>query len=384
MHVGLNLIYLTPGATGGTEVYARELIPELVAAAPEHRFTAFLNRDAAGSAGPWSDLIESAVVPVRAMNRVDWVRGEQQLLPRLAQRAKVDVLHSLANTGPGWGRFRRVVTIHDLIYHVVGEARGGLRARGMRLLLPLAVRGNSRIIVDAAATVPDLERHLGVPTSQVDVVPLGYGSRRRVEPMPEAELRRRIDGGDRQIVLSVSAKLPHKNLVRLIGALAAVPADSRPLLVLPGYPTPHEEQLKARADALGVRDDVRFLGWVSEQELEGLYAAAACFVFPSLYEGFGLPVLEAMARGLPVACSARGALAEVAGGAALLFDPESELAIARAVQELLADPARARRLSEAGSAQAARFSWQATATGTLASYQRAVQPAASITPHGYV
>ncbi len=103
------------------------------------------------------------------------------------------------------------------------------------------------------------------------------------------------------------------------------------MLVLPGYPTAHESELRARAAALGVADDVRFPAWLSSAELEGLWAIARAFVFPSLYEGFGLPVLEAMARGVPVACSNASSLPEVAGDAALLFDPHDEAAIAAAL-----------------------------------------------------
>jgi glycosyltransferase involved in cell wall biosynthesis len=373
MHIGLNLVFLVPGSTGGTETYARELIPKLVAASPGTRFTAFVNREAAeGADGPWGELIPKITVPVRARNRFEWVRGEQQLLPPLAQRARVDLVHSLANTAPAWGRFRRVVTIHDLIYEIVPAARSGLRARGMRVLLPLAARRADRVIVDAGATSEDLRNRVGIPAAKIDVVPLGFGSPRRAAPLPEAELRRRLGAGNRPIVLTVSAKLPHKNLPRLIGALSAVAADARPLLVLPGYPTPHERELRSRAEQLGVSSDIRLLGWVSAEELEGLYATAACFVFPSLYEGFGLPVLEAMARGVPVACSGRGSLGEVAGDAALRFDPESEEAIARAIERLLDDPAEADRLRAAGRAQASRFTWSATAAGTLACYERAL------------
>lgn len=371
MHVGLNLIFLTPGRTGGTEIYARELIPELVAAAPGHRFTAFVNRDAAAAPGPWSDLIESVTVPVRAMNRWEWVRGEQQLLPRLARRAGIDLLHSLANTAPVRGRFRRVVTVHDLIYEIVPEARAGLRARGMRLLLPLGARRSDRIIVDAAATGADLQRLLDIPAERIDVVPLGHGTTRAACPLAEDELRRRISAGDRPIVLSVSAKLPHKNLPRLIAAVAAIPEPERPVLVLPGYPTPHEAELAREVERLGVAADVRLLGWISDEELEGLYAAARCFVFPSLYEGFGLPVLEAMRRGLPVACSDRGALAEVVGQAALRFNPESESAITSAIRQLLRDDDEGQRLAMAGRRQAERFTWQNAAAGTLAAYERA-------------
>lgn len=370
MHIGLNLIFLTPGATGGTEVYARQLIPGLVAAAPHHRFTAFVNRDAFGRPGPWSDLVDAVVVPVGALNRMEWVRGEQLLLPPLARRAGVDLLHSLANTAPAWGRFRRIVTIHDLIYEVVPEARRGLRARGMRLLLPLAARRSDRVIVDAAATADDLRRRVGIPQEKIDVVPLGFGSPQLVAPVPGDELRRQLGAGDRPIVLSVSAKQPHKNLLRLIGALATIPPETRPLLVLPGYRTPYEGELAALAAQLGVSDDVRLLGWISQEEMEGLYTAASCFVFPSLYEGFGLPVLEAMARGLPVACSDRGVLREVAGDAALLFDPTSERAVAGAIARLISDRPKAQRLAAAGRQRANQFSWETTAAGTIAAYER--------------
>src|SRR5207248_7579969 len=136
-----NLVYLVPGETGGMEIYARELIPELVAAAPQARFTAFVNREAAGDrTAPWGQLIPAVTVPVHARNRLEWVRGEQQLLPRLAARAGVDLVHSLASTAPAHGRFRRVVTVHDLIYLIHPEAHGGLRARGMREVVPRAGR----------------------------------------------------------------------------------------------------------------------------------------------------------------------------------------------------------------------------------------------------
>jgi glycosyltransferase involved in cell wall biosynthesis len=374
VHIGLNLVYLVPGETGGTETYARELIPELIAARPQARFTAFVNRDGTATKdGPWRDLIPSVTVPVHARNRFEWVRGEQQLLPRLAERAGVDLLHSLANTAPIRGNFRRVVTIHDLHYRIVPEAHLGLLGMGMRVLVPLAARRSHRIIVPAAATREDLERLLRTPGGKIDVVHEGLGRTRRDTPTPESELRAWLGVDARPIVLSVSAKRPHKNLLRLIGAVALIPQERRPRLVLPGYATAHDEELQRRAVELGVVADVRLLGWVDDAHLEGLYAAASCFVFPSLSEGFGLPVLEAMARGLPVACSGRGALDEIAGDAALRFEPESESAIAAAIERLLTDGAEAERLREAGLTRASRFTWAAAAAGTLASYERAMR-----------
>jgi glycosyltransferase involved in cell wall biosynthesis len=230
------------------------------------------------------ELIEAVTVPVNARRRLEWVRGEQQLLSAPAARHGVDLVHSLASTAPSWGRFRRVVTIHDLTYRIVPEAHLGLLGVGMRVLVPLAARGSHRIIVDAASTRDDLTRLLRVQPQKVDVAPLGV-SRRGVEPTPEAELRSGLSAGTRPIVVSVSARRPHKNIARLIGALALIPSSRRPVLVVRGYRTPHEDELRRRADELGRSEDVRLLGWVDDSTLEGLYPVAACFVFPSLVRG---------------------------------------------------------------------------------------------------
>jgi glycosyltransferase involved in cell wall biosynthesis len=384
MHVGLNLIFLVPGETGGMEVAARELIPALVAAAPDVRFTAFINREAAAAKdGPWGELPATVTVPVSARNRVQWVRGEQTLLPGLAAREGVDLLHSLASTAPLWGRFRRVVTVHDLIYARFPEAHAGIRDLGMRVLVPLAVRRSDRVIVDSQSTRNDLVQLLKTPAEKIDVVALGLGAVGRAAVPAVEQTRARFALGERRVLLSLSAKRPHKNLLALIGALARLPAESRPLLVLPGYPTWHEAELRERAGTLGVEDDVRLLGWLSEEEVEGLWALADAFVYPSLYEGFGLPVLEAMARGVPVACSSASSLPEVAGDAALLFDPGDEVAIASALQRLLGDAGEAERLAARGRERARRFTWERTADLTLDSYRRALGLAAPSPSSGF-
>jgi len=373
MHVGLNLIFLVPGETGGMEVVARELIPALLSQAPpDTRFTAFVNREtAAAGDGPWGELLPAVTVPVSARDRVQWVLGEQVLLPRLAARAGVELVHSLASTAPLWGRFRRVVTVHDLIYARFPDAHAGLRDKGMRVLVPGAVRRSDRVMADSQSTRDDLVELLGADPRRIDVVPLGLGTVRREPAPPERDVRARFELGERELVLSLSAKRAHKNLLALIGALARIEPARRPVLVIPGYPTAHELELRARADALGVAADVRFPAWVSSAELEGLWSIARAFVFPSLYEGFGLPVLEAMARGVPVACSNASSLPEVAGDAALLFDPREEGAIATSLERLLSDPALVETLRARGRERAREFTWERTARLALASYARA-------------
>jgi glycosyltransferase involved in cell wall biosynthesis len=366
VHVGVNLLFLSPGEMGGLEVYSRELVTAL-ARRNDVRLTLFLNRLAGRD---WAELSSAIRVPLDPRRRAQWVAGDHVQAVRLAHRAEVDVVHSLASTGPAVGRFASVLTVHDLHYQVHPEAHFGLRALGMRVLVPLGARRAQRVIVPSEATRRDLMRFTRVPVERIDVIPEGIGQ--APGGAVAAAAKESLGAGERHVVLSVSAKRPHKNLARLIEALAAIPAERRPLLVLPGYPTPHEQELRSLAAARGVTDDVRFLGWVSASELDELYAAADCFVFPSLYEGFGLPVLEAMARGVPVATSGRASLAEVAGDAALTFDPEDEASIVSAIECLLGNGELRDRLSRAGRERAGAFTWQRAAELTIETYRRAL------------
>jgi glycosyltransferase involved in cell wall biosynthesis len=367
MKVALNLSFVAPGETGGMEVYARELARALAGRDDVELVllgNRLLDRD-------WPDVARIAM-PVDPRRRVEWVLGDQVHAPRAAVRAGADVVHSLASTGPAAGRVVRVTTIHDLNYRLVPETHFGVRGLGMRILVPLAARRSQRLLVDAESTRKDLREHLGVPSEKVDVAPLAARVPPDPEVTPEPDLRARLDLGDRPVVLSLSAKRPHKNLPRLFRAVAAMAPGRRPALVVPGYSTPHEEELRALARELGIGELVRMPPWLPAADLEGLYRLAAGAVFPSLYEGFGLPVLEAMARGVPVACSDRSSLPEVAGDAALVFDPEDVEAIGAAMERLLTDAALAERLRKAGRERAALFTWERTAELTVESYRRAL------------
>jgi glycosyltransferase involved in cell wall biosynthesis len=214
-----------------------------------------------------------------------------------------------------------------------------------------------------------------VPPEKVDVIHEGVRRPSATPSESAAELRARLGLSARPLVLTLSARRPHKNLERLLEAIALIPIGERPILLVPGYSTPWENELQRKARDLAIDRDVRFIGWVDTRELESLFAAAACLVLPSLYEGFGLPVLEAMIRGVPVACSNRGALPEVASGAAKLFDPERPEAIADAISTLLRDEAEASQLVRAGRERASALDWVRAARATLDVYRRAFEQA---------
>lgn len=375
--VGLNNIFLEPGM-GGLETYVLELVPALLAAQPGLQLTLLCN--AAGR---------------RLLERQDWapdveletptgsrrgVRAIYELGPLgLTAGRRFEVLHSPALTAPLITRAANVVVIADTTWITVPDLGRGQAAtvRLWQAAIPHVARRADRVVAISEAGAADVERHLDVPRERIDVIPLGYGDRSRPEPTSSGELRARLGLGDGPIVLNVAMKKVHKNQLRLVQAMLAVRATvADAQLVLPGAPTPYEGDLRAEAARLGIDGAISFPGYVSAADLEGLYATASAFVFPSLNEGFGLPVLEAMARGVPVVTSSVSALPEVAGDAALLVDPESVEQIADATVRVLTDSSLRERLVKAGLTRPPVFSWARTAEATIDSWQRAVGGAA--------
>jgi glycosyltransferase involved in cell wall biosynthesis len=371
VRVGLNLVFLVEGSAGAGR-YVTELLPALLTVERETRITAFVNREAPAGlfSAPWSSEVDWVRLPVTIRTPLH-LAAQATVLPAIALRKGLDVLHSPANGGPPvTPGTARVITLLDLIWLHQREAWDSPRAvRTLRILSGISARTAHRVITISHSARDDLVAHFDVPAEKVDVAPLGV----RVPERTEAplDLRDRLELGDDPLILCVAQKRPYKNLAALVRALADL-GDVPATLVLPGARTPHEAELRVLAAELGVADRVRFLDWVAESDLEGLYREATCFVLPSLIEGFGLPVLEAMARDLPVACSTRPSLPEVVGEAALLFDPEDQEAISRAVRRLLTDEGLRATLVERGRERVRLFTWQRTAEATLASYRRAV------------
>jgi glycosyltransferase involved in cell wall biosynthesis len=372
--VGLNALHLVPGETGGSELYARRLVGALASSDDAPRLVVFAPNEAAASLldEPWAERVEIVRVPVDARSRVRRVLAEQTSLRRATARARVRLLHNLFTTAPALPGVPQVTTILDVIYKRFPDTHAGVLTYGMRLLVPLAARRSRRVLTLSEAAKDDIVHFLHVPSERVDVTYLAPALSTS-DQVPEEEVRRRLELGNEPIVLTVSAKRPHKNLERLFEAFLRVAAESRPTLVVPGYATFHESALRTRVETLGGGARIRFTGWLEDDLLDGLYRAASCFVFPSLAEGFGLPVLDALVRGTPTACSNASSLPEVGGDAVLYFDPIDVGEMARAIERLLTDEALRTRLREAGPERARMFTWERTAQSTLASYDRALR-----------
>ena len=374
MHVGVDLLFLAPGESGGRETYARELLPALRAQRPDLRLTAFVGREAAGGEGWWSAVVDRTVV-VRgssARSPARWALGEAVLLPVAARRAGVDLLHSVANFAPLAGPTPRVVTVHDLIFRRLPDTVPTALRLGTEALVPPAARRARRVITVSAASGRDLVDELGLDPERVDVVPNGIAPAAPGADGRRARARLAIPAA-RSVALCVAGAVAHKNLGALVDAVALLAPADRPVLVLAGHGT-DAGPLPARAAAAGVGDDVRCVGAVPQPELEDLYAAASMLVTATRYEGFGLPVLEAMLRDVPVACSDIPVLREVAGDAATYFDPGSPAAIAGALRLVLGGGSAIEGLRRRGRERALGYTWAAAAAGTAASYERALAP----------
>jgi glycosyltransferase involved in cell wall biosynthesis len=369
--VGINAIFLEP-RMGGLDTYVRALVPELVRLAPDVRFSVFCSpggHEYLEGEG-WGDSVE-LLTPALVGRRGLKALGELTVLGVIAGR-RVDLLHSVALTAPLRTRAVNVITLADVTWIVEPDPAEAGTTRLWRVVVPPVARRADRILTLSQAGAEHVVEYLRVPRERIDVVALAPGVGPLIKPTPEGELRARLGLGDGPVVLTVAAKKIHKNLERLVRSMALLTAR-RPdaVLVMPGNPTSHERDLRELARDLGISANVVFPPYVDAADLEGLYSLARCFVFASTNEGFGIPILEAMRRGVPVACSRASALPEVAGDAACYFDPYEVGDIARALTELLGDPDLAARMVELGRERQATFTWEATARGTLESYARA-------------
>lgn len=284
-----------------------------------------------------------------------------------ARRLKLDILHDPCGVAPfllPGGRYAKVVTIHDAVPLVMPNVQPFLTRAVFRTLIPASRYAADAIMTISQASADDLERYAGIPRHKL--YPVHYGVT-LPPPMSEREVHSVLSRLEisRPYFLFVGAINPRKNLARIVHALAEVRRDAEVSLVVAGPKFWGADQTYHQVQASA---GVTLTGYLPEHELHALFYGAAGLVWPSLYEGFGLPPLEAMAHGTPVITSTVSSLPEVVGDAAILVDPGDTQAIAGAMKRLLADRALARTLAQRGLARARTFSWKTNAEKTLALY----------------
>jgi glycosyltransferase involved in cell wall biosynthesis len=364
-HVLLNALYLAPGASGGPETYLRGLVPALAREFPDLRLTVATTLSGATAlrTDGWEAFASIAALPCEEGQRVRRQWAEQVLLPRMARRMRAEIVHSLASVAPIHAGVRAVVTLHDVTF-LLRPTFGRLTTWGMGLLVRTAARRADGLIAGTAAARDEICSVLGIDPARFSVVHHGYEPTRAQRATPAEVIRARYGLAGARVVLCVAAKRPHKNQELLIRAAPMLDPDVE--IVLAGHVEPYELRLRALARELGLVDRVRFVGYVSDADLQGLWSVAACAAFPTLGEGFGIPLIEALAHGVPVASSRLPVLEEVGGELPHYFDPHDPADAARSIRAALADGDTARL----GPAHAGAFTWSAAARGTYETYER--------------
>jgi glycosyltransferase involved in cell wall biosynthesis len=349
MIIGVNALYLIPGGVGGTEIYLRELLAALARIDSSNEYFVFANLETGADLVPKQSNFHWKPQAVRARFRPARILWEQIVLPLEAARYRLDVMLNPGFTAPIFSAVPSVTVFHDLQHRRHPEYFRWFDLPFWRFLLWASARRSHTIIAVSEATREDLVRYYPFAAARVRVIPHG---------VDEAFFK--LDRAkDERYVLCVSTLHPHKNIERLIRAYSR---RKRPYkLVLAGMRGFHADEIEKL-----VTDDIRITGWIPRDDLMKLYAHATAFLYPSIFEGFGMPVLEAMAAGLPVACSDIPPLREVAGDAALFFDPLNEDAIAEALERITSDPPLRKRLAVAGPSRAREFNWDRSAELTLA------------------
>jgi len=349
----------------GIHQYSFRLLRHLPRQAPQFDYHAFV-MDRAYEPPAGVTVTQPSRLSASPTSRIVW---EQTQVARKARH--LDLLHGFAYALPILSSTPAVVTVHDLTFILFPEAFPRSKQRYLSHITARSCRKARTVIADSQATANDLQRLLNVPAEKIRVIYTGVDDAYRSLPPEQVEQYRRQKGWPDRFILMVGTLEPRKNHLGLIEAYARYRRQAQhPLpLLIGGGKGWHFQQIFQRVQALNLTDDVQFLDFVPWDDLPWLYNAATLFVYPSHYEGFGLPVAEAMRCGAPVITSASSSLPEVAGNAALTVDPDDHHALAAAMLLLLEkEPGRLPEMSERGKLQSLRFQWTQTAAQTAAVY----------------
>lgn len=366
MKVLLNITCLLSGKLTGIERFAFHIANELRSIDPS------VLSVTAGGFPEYPDAIRSSLLAIFQTSKHEYLARalwDQTVFRRIVQQYKPDVVFFPIQDGMLYPPCKQIVTVHDLHYlhfdKTLSECNREihpLRKRIYRLKIPHILNYSSAIVAVSEATKQEIVDEFGIDPGKIHVVHNGYDERRfRIINDPQTSLNELgLDAG--RYLLCVASILRHKNIVRLVNAFAALNTDLQ--LVIAGVckDFSYLEEIRAAARECGLNElRFRYLEYVSDEDLPFLYSGARAFVLPSLHEGFGVPIIEAMACGAPVITSNCSSMPEVAGDAAILIDPHSVESISAAMLEVLNNPARAEELKKAGLERVKQFSWSRSA-----------------------
>ena len=355
LRIGVNALYLVPGGVGGTEIYLHELLRALAEIDARNRYFIFTNRETGPDLLPQQSNFHGVPLGVPARFRPARIAWEQTVLPLSVTRLGLDALLNPGFTAPIYCPCAAVTVFHDMQHKRHPEHFRWFDLPFWRALLFASAHRATLLLADSEATRADVLRYYRLPDARVRCVRLGadpvfFGLRLAPE----------------KLLLTVSTLHPHKGLDSLLQAFAKFRrAQPEFRLVVAGLRGFHAEALERLRADLGLAGAVVFTGWIPRAQLYDLYARAWAFLYPSTFEGFGMPVVEAMAAGIPTGCSNIEPLSSIAGEAALQFEPGNVEAICSAMLRLAVDEPLRTRLATEGPRRAAAFSWTATARATL-------------------
>ncbi len=368
MRIGINALYLLPGKVGGSETYIRNLVQNLLEVDRDNTYCIFINQESKGIFPGSDPRLNIILCPIEATNRPVRILWEQFILPFQVLRHKIDVLLSAGMTSPFFSPVPSIVVIYDLQHVNQPQNFPRLYLFFLKTIIYLSAKTSDGIITISEQVKNEIIKYYNIGAEQITVAYLAV-NHELFCPISNgnlASIRTKYNLPEHYI-LYAAALLQHKNHERLLKAFREI-REEMPgwKLVFSGASDKGHVKLAGIISALGLEKEVIMLGWLPFEDIPGVYGSAELFVYPTLHEGFGLPILEAMASGLPVVCSRIEPLIEIAGNAALLVDPYDESAIARGILSVFRDKTLRMKLIEAGILRAKTFTWERTAFNTLA------------------
>lgn len=360
--IGVNALFLIPGGVGGTEIYLRNLLAAIAKQSRGHQFVVFRNNETGDELTPAAPGFRTVATGINATSRPRRILYEQTRFIGDAMAAGIDVMFNPGFTAPYRLPRPNVTIIHDLQHHRHPEFFKWSDLQAWRLLVWASARQSSQILTVSDASREDIHSVYGVPLARLHTAEPGVEQEFFTLPRDEEE----------PLILCVSTLHPHKNIERLVDAFAAfLPNHPEYKLVLAGMRGFHGEQVERRIAHHRLEQSVRVTGWIPRAEIMSLYRRARFAVFPSTFEGFGMPVPEAMAAGLPLITSNLRPMKDIAGDTALLFPALDTAALTAAMERFANSPQDRAAFAQRARERARAYTWDRAATITLNALENA-------------